>query len=113
LKWAVETSAQGAGASARALLAEMRNLDDGPRSPEEICADVRRLRTWVEARQESRRRIILAARRGDSGPGEGTTPRPQARHDVHQRRSPPVSPAEPPRFSPPRNDPMWDDWLDG
>ncbi len=129
LKWAVEStildrlppryevdgsgSPQGSEAYARALLAEMRNLDDGPRAPEEILADVRRFRAWVEARQKISRRIILADRREDSEHGAGIKPQVRPPSNLPRHRSLPAPPAYLPDFSPPSSDPMWDDWLDG
>jgi hypothetical protein len=125
LKWAVESAVldrlppryegEGSGSLqspevyARALLDEMRNLDTGPRSPEEILADVRRFRMWLEGRQKISRQIILADPRGSASPMEDTPA--QLRRDQRRRSS--TSQAERLSYPHPRENPMWDDWLDG
>ena len=114
---------------ARRLLAELRNTDPKARPVDEVMADVRAFAAWVEARQKTSRRAILAER---EGPGvvewtefgedaEASDPRPvdQTDHDAlramaakgHEARvEEPSAPASAPAPPP---DPLWDAFLDG
>jgi hypothetical protein len=94
---------------ARGLLARWQALDPGTTPPTHILAETCAFRVWVEARQRTSRRLILA---------EEDPP-------VHRLGPEPWSPSPPPPVAPPprRSDdrrpptlldhPLWDRWLDG
>ena len=93
---------------ARHLLAQLQAAEAGGRPPEEVVAEVRAFRAWVDARQRTSRRLILAE---EDGPVHrlGPEPRPPS----------PPPPAPTPRRRPerrpttPLDHPLWDRWLDG
>jgi hypothetical protein len=96
---------------ARGLLTELKDPDSSRRPRQEIIAEARRFRDWVEYRQKMSRRIILGHWDSEGAAGWvserlAPTPRPErerrpartGREDAGLRR---------------HADPMWDDWLDG
>jgi hypothetical protein len=96
-------------AYARELLARLLDVESGTRPTDEVIAEVRAFRAWVDARQRNSRRLILAEEEG-----------PVHRLGAEAR---PPSPPPPPVARPRRRDdgrpptlldhPLWDRWLDG
>jgi hypothetical protein len=93
---------------ARHLLAELRNPDSSRRTLQQIIADARQFRAWVEARQKDYRRLVLREM-GSQGAREAmpAETRPAASTDRDFKPG-----HTQPRSANPRSDPMWDDWLD-
>ncbi len=124
IKWALETglfeklpseyasagseNPFGTESYARHLLAELRNPDSSRRTLQQIIADARHFRTWVEARQKDYRRLVLREN-GYQRP-HGVMPA-ETRPSISIDRE--IKPGQTRTRSPnPRSNPMWDDWLD-
>ncbi len=95
-------------AYATKLQAELRNPDGGTRSLEDVIADIRAFRDWVEARQQTSRRVIMAA-----------LPDPLPNWAVQVYRAPRFgvtnasSQLQTTWTTPdPNQHPLWDKWLD-
>jgi hypothetical protein len=98
---------------ARELLARLLDVESGTRPPDEVVAEIRAFRAWVDARQRDSRRLILAEEEG-----------PAHRLGDQKRPSFLRPPSPPPAASPPRRHAdgrpptllyhtLWDRWLDG
>jgi hypothetical protein len=123
IKWAIESGLieklpplcdangvrgpQSTEAYARQLLAELRDPDSSHRRLNQILADARQFKVWVEARRKDNVRIILSEGR----PEEPISIPPRRRSPVASDREPRTRPA-PQELIDARSDPMWDDWLD-
>jgi hypothetical protein len=124
IKWALETglfeklpseyapaeskTAHGTISYARDLLAELRNPDSSKRTLQQIIADARHFRTWVEARQKDYRRLVL--RENGSQRLHWAVPA-ETRPSISVDRE--IKPGQTrTRSASPRSNPMWDDWLD-
>jgi hypothetical protein len=123
IKWAIESGlldkvppvcdAEGCGTLqptleyARGLLAELRDPDSSRRPLKQIIADARQFRGWVEARQKHSMKVILTEIESGELGARVVRRRASGTTDTDTR---PRSPS--PRQLNPRQNPMWDDWLD-
>jgi len=124
LKWAIESGlldkvppqyhpddshdAQPTDRYARQLLPELKDPDSSKRLLNQILADVRRFRDWVEFRQKLSRRIILTG--GQTDGAEAAVLERRASTRIHREKSARrIEPAD----TNPKSNPMWDDWIDG
>jgi hypothetical protein len=105
-------SPRGTEEYARQLMTELRDPTASRRPLQEIIADARQFKTWVEARRRDSLRRALVESRPEDRIIEMPPGRPRAAIERDQRpQRPRTERTSQPDVSPELH-PMWDDWID-